>query len=391
MKASLIWDHTREKPSVGLILRNRVSYIQYLDETSCLNEGLYQAYLEQPNLIVLAADDTRPGYLALVRTVRQRVPAAFLIVLEYRRSRPSPARQVGANLSLPASFTESQLLDAVLQAELTQSGPSIRFHPDQGTAHQLPDVDVFLSELQQNACKFPKQIIENHWVILEQRMESDANEVGWHLVSLSTKMVEHMRKESHTSEGLEQARTECLTILTGGPSVSLWKGAFEKMCTLFVEELISDGDAMGRQIVRLKQYVDEHIEEDVSLKHVAQKFFLSTSYLSRLFKNKAGINFSDYISMRKIERAKTLLIETDLTVAEISRRLNYPEQNSFSRFFKGKLGMSPQKFRSLNASLVKECIRAPEPILEDFEITDFGPCASTSGDYSFADSFHKRR
>lgn len=60
------------------------------------------------------------------------------------------------------------------------------------------------------------------------------------------------------------------------------------------------------------------------------------------------MNFSEYISMRKIERAKALLTETDLSVAEISRQLNYPEQNSFSRFFKSKVGIPPQTYRSLN-------------------------------------------
>ena len=155
---------------------------------------------------------------------------------------------------------------------------------------------------------------------------------------------------------------------------------------------MSSADASNQQIVRIRQYIDEHIEEELSLKRVAQAFYLSTSYLSRLFKNKAGMNFSEYVSMRKIERAKALLTETDLSVAEISRQLNYPEQNSFSRFFKSKVGIPPQTYRTLNTGTAREKrSTAPEPVLEDFEITDFGPCAFTSEDLSFAYSFHRRQ
>ena len=45
----------------------------------------------------------------------------------------------------------------------------------------------------------------------------------------------------------------------------------------------------------------------------------------------------------------------------------------------------------MNTSAAQERAAAPEPVLEDFEITDFGPCAFTSDDPSFAYSFHKRR
>ena len=212
------------------------------------------------------------------------------------------------------------------------------------------------------------------------------------MVGLTTVIEDQFRSQDGSPPAVDQARGECLRALAGGPPGPLWHAAYEKLCSAYVSHLQSGGDAASQQIVRIRQYIDEHIEEELSLKRVAQAFYLSTSYLSRLFKNKAGMNFSEYISMRKIERAKALLTETDLSVAEISRQLNYPEQNSFSRFFKSKVGIPPQTYRSLNTrGALDRRSTGPEPVLEDFEITDFGPCAFTSEDLSFAYSVHRRQ
>lgn len=393
MKACLIWDRTEARPPVGTVLINKTPHIQYLPEAQGMNQALRQLDRERPELVFLAADGGRPGYGALLRAVRARAPGCFLIALGSRggECRSAPPQADGADLVLPAMWSEKQLLDGVFLAELRRTGAEPQTGSEQAPEQYLPEPGAFLEELGRELYKFPDQVRDRHWQRLEQWMERDANAVGWHLVSLTTMMAEQLKEGENCPPELERLHGECLKVLSVGPSVPLWKGVYDKMCALYIGQLMSGGDSAGRQIVPIRQYIDEHIEEDVSLKRVAQEFYLSTSYLSRLFKSKAGVNFSDYISARKIERAKTLLTETDLTVAEISRRLNYPEQNSFSRFFKGKVGIPPQTYRVLNAGGPKERAAAPEPVLEDFEITDFGPCAFTSEDPSFAYSFHKRR
>lgn len=391
MRSSLIWDCTGEKPPVGAILRNRAPHIQHLRELPGLNAGLRQMGSEHPNLVFLAADCLRPDYGALVRTVKRRSPDSFLIALEAECSETSHrSLSAGADLALPVLFTEKELLDGVFLAELNRTGAAST-GPEQ-REQPLPSPEDFLQKLQRALHKLPEQVWSRHWQLLEQHLDIDANAVGWHLVGLASLMEDQVKAKDGCPPAVDQARAECLRTLASCPSGPLWRAAFEKLCSAYVAYLLSDGDASNQQIVRIRQYIDEHIEEELSLKRVAQEFYLSTSYLSRLFKNKAGMNFSEYVSMRKIERSKALLTETDLSVAEISRQLNYPEQNSFSRFFKSKVGVPPQTYRALNTAGTKERRSAvPEPVLEDFEITDFGPCAFTSEDLSFAFSFHKRQ
>ena len=390
MKASLIWDRVDPKPDVAPVLLNKMPHVQFLPVTSGVSQGLRQLDREKPELVFFASDLQRPEYSAMIRSIRARDPGCYIISFRPSFGR-ADAPHDASDLTLPAMWSEKQLLDGVFLAELRRSGAAPEPAAEQGPEQTLPDPKAFLDELDQSLYKFPDQVQERHWQRLEQWMDRDADAVGWHLVSLTTMIAERLRKEDSCPPELEPMYSECLRVLAGGPSVPLWKGGFNKMCTLYISQMLSGGDPAGRQILRIRQYIDEHVEEDVSLTRVAQEFFLSTSYLSRLFKSKVGMNFSDYIANRKVERAKSLLTDTDLTVAEIARKLNYPEQNSFSRFFKNKVGIPPLTYRAMNTSAPKERAAAPDPVLEDFEITDFGPCAFTSDDPSFAYSFHKRR
>lgn len=389
MKASLICSGTDPHPPVAAILLNKMPHVQYLPDQPGINQSLRQLDREQPELVFLAVPRRRPEFSALIRAIRARDPGCFIIAFD--DVPPGPKKAAEPDLFLPSICSEKQLLDGVFLSELQRTGARAENADEPGPEQTIPDPKAFLEELDQALYQFPEQVQERHWQRLEQRMERDADAVGWHLVSLCTIMAEQMRERDNCPAELDTVYSECLRALAGGASIPLWKGSYKRLCALYIALMLSSGDPAGRQIMAIRRYIDENIEEDVSLKRVAQEFYLSTSYLSRLFKSKAGINLSDYISARKIERAKSLLTDTDLTVAEISRRLNYPEQNSFSRFFKGKVGMPPQTYRTMNAEALKERATPPEPMLEDFEVTDFGPCAFTSDDLSYAYSFHKRQ
>jgi two-component system response regulator YesN len=88
-----------------------------------------------------------------------------------------------------------------------------------------------------------------------------------------------------------------------------------------------------------------HVEEDISVGSVAQRLFISKAYLSELFKDTAGISLSEYISMVKIERAKYLLLTTNMKAYEIAEALGYNDHEYFSKVFKQKTGISPTVYR----------------------------------------------
>ena len=101
----------------------------------------------------------------------------------------------------------------------------------------------------------------------------------------------------------------------------------------------------GELVSQIKSYVDEHYREAVSLSDLSERFHLSTSYISLLFNKHLGENFSDYVTARRIDRAKEHLTHSDLRIYEIAERVGYGDAYYFSTCFKRVTGLSPSQFR----------------------------------------------
>ena len=78
---------------------------------------------------------------------------------------------------------------------------------------------------------------------------------------------------------------------------------------------------------------------------MADHFGISTYSLSRLFKNHVGVGFSEYVTAKRLEAARELLLTTDESVGQIAAAVGIPNANSFSRLFKANVGLTPVKFR----------------------------------------------
>lgn len=98
-------------------------------------------------------------------------------------------------------------------------------------------------------------------------------------------------------------------------------------------------------VIRINEYIDSHLAEDLSLARLAGIVHLNPSYLSRLYKRAAGIGLSDYINMARTEKAKELLKHSAYKIYEISVMVGYDSRLSFIRFFKANMGVTPQEYR----------------------------------------------
>lgn len=71
--------------------------------------------------------------------------------------------------------------------------------------------------------------------------------------------------------------------------------------------------------------------------------------MSSIFKEKTGINFSEYLNTLRIERAKELLTNIDLRIQDIALQVGYQNVNSFIRTFKRSSGLTPGEYRKRDA------------------------------------------
>ncbi|MFC6648501.1 helix-turn-helix domain-containing protein [Paenibacillus rhizoplanae] len=97
-------------------------------------------------------------------------------------------------------------------------------------------------------------------------------------------------------------------------------------------------------------YVDQQFADyTLSLEHVALKFAISTSYLSRSFKEKTGSNFSQYIWQRRVDEVIRLLENTSAPLKEIIEQVGYLDAPNFIRKFKKETGLTPGQYRKEHA------------------------------------------
>lgn len=94
------------------------------------------------------------------------------------------------------------------------------------------------------------------------------------------------------------------------------------------------------------QYIDEHIQEPISVEGLAKIFDVSTSHLSRIFREHAKVTLVEYINIKKVEEAQYYLKFSGEKISDISDQFNFCNQSYFTRIFKKHTGYTPRKFKS---------------------------------------------
>jgi AraC-like DNA-binding protein len=111
------------------------------------------------------------------------------------------------------------------------------------------------------------------------------------------------------------------------------------------QTLVRQQNSEPPMITKAKVFIQQHHAEDLSLGRVAKAMNTSTFYFCKMFKKATGINFTDYLSRVRIEKAKNLLLKPNLRISEIAIEIGFQSLTHFNRVFKGILGQSPTEYR----------------------------------------------
>jgi two-component system, response regulator YesN len=118
--------------------------------------------------------------------------------------------------------------------------------------------------------------------------------------------------------------------------------------TIFKDKMEESYTDVSGQFQKILQYVQDHIGQELTLKHIADYMYLHPQYIGQLFKTELNQNFTDYLTFERMKRAKKLLKTTNLKVYEVARLSGYKSPKHFMSLFKQEAGMTPKEYRKLS-------------------------------------------
>lgn len=125
---------------------------------------------------------------------------------------------------------------------------------------------------------------------------------------------------------------------------------FIKLFETLMDDILSlENDAKSNQnqsiLKAIKNYISAHLCDDLSTEKLSEIFYISASYLRKLFKDAYSITLKTYIDNKRIDRAKELLCDQNVKISDIPEQIGYLSAQSFTRAFKNHTGITPSEFR----------------------------------------------
>lgn len=172
--------------------------------------------------------------------------------------------------------------------------------------------------------RFVKQIINLTLFVIEEKrikMHSSSYDI----------IKDRLYKVADTSENIDEAEKAVINILDELDGV----------------EKSIDSSETNDMISKIIKYIDKNFDKDISLNMVSSEVFLSPSYLSKIFKQETGYSFMQYLTKKRIQRAKEMLQNPDHKISDVAKELSCGNVQNFIRMFKIYEGMTPGHYRGL--------------------------------------------
>ena len=116
----------------------------------------------------------------------------------------------------------------------------------------------------------------------------------------------------------------------------------------------SDLSPTQKKIYAVAAHIHAHYAEPLSLESLAQRFFISSCYLSHQFKNITGFTLTDYIQMTRVRNVQSMLINTSTPITEAALSCGFTSFSQFNRAFRKTVGATPTQYRKQARTTLQE-------------------------------------
>ena len=129
--------------------------------------------------------------------------------------------------------------------------------------------------------------------------------------------------------------------------------SFIELMTNLTKAFVDNKDSLlscykyNNKIQEIISYINDHVIENITITHLAEHFFLSESYICRIFKLATGTTINKYITARRISIAKSLL-SNDSSISDVYIECGFNDYSNFLKSFKKAVGVSPKKYSTFS-------------------------------------------
>ena len=167
-------------------------------------------------------------------------------------------------------------------------------------------------------------VIKYNFEILDylEQLDLDVKELSDYVIKVSSKIL-----RAATMESIQEINREYISKIAGA----------------IIQNRAYDG--ITASVESAKAFIDKYYYRELSLEVMSQVSNLSTAYFSRKFKEKTGLNFSEYLERARLENALELIKTSDISINQIAEKVGFSDSSYFSSRFKKKYGHAPYFYK----------------------------------------------
>lgn len=298
----------------------------------------FQVESNQILTIVFDSDESKSTLLHLLDEIK----AVFGLDMEYCHFTIAVGDLYTSSTSFKEAYEEvlqlgrARLLNDETQiiSELPTKEAEFQIHPSQEA--------MLLSHLEAGHVQGAFQLVER---ILDQTVRKDVPALQ--IVNFTEEVLKRIRRALPARQlgKVSEALNEATGKLQKADTLKELKQSLLQAVEVVCESFKANEGEKDYIVTFVKDYVEKHYQEDITLEILADKLNLSAGYLSTYFKEKTERNFLDYLNEKRVAEAKTLLLTSGIKIQDAALQAGYQNLNSFNRMFKKYTGMTPSDFR----------------------------------------------
>lgn len=150
--------------------------------------------------------------------------------------------------------------------------------------------------------------------------------------------------KTYTKNSILESFTTANTFLSVSKLLET-KALIKYLLSKFINDEVASKKSFERNLIEVLNYISENLHESISIESLAKQCNLSKDYFSRTFKKQYSMGPSQFIQLRRIERAQLLLLTTKDSFHNISIRVGFYNYSYFLKVFKKIVGITPSNFR----------------------------------------------